>query len=134
DTRLVSHYLDDVSYKPAVEQKLTSSWAKADDGWRLEAATEIISLGETAFIPDFVIARPDGEKFYLEVMGFWTPRHLDDRLKDFERAGFKSFLLAVSEELRGSREQPLNLPPNVVVFKSTLNAAAVKLAIEALAL
>jgi hypothetical protein len=43
-------------------------------------------------------------------------------------------LLAVSEELRGSREQPLNLPPNVVVFKSTLNAAAVKLAIEALAL
>ena len=133
DTRLVSHYLDDVSYKPSVEEKLTSSWAKSDDGWRLEAGGEIISLGESAFIPDFVISNPGGEKFYLEVFGFWTPRHLDDRLKDFERAGFKNFLLAVSEELRGSREQPLDLPPNVVVFKSSLNAAAVKMAVERLA-
>ena len=133
DTRLVSHYLDDVSYKPAVEEKLVASWAKADDGWRLEPATEIIGLGESAFIPDFVITRPGGEKVYLEVLGFWTPHHLDDRLKDFERAGFKNYLLAVSEELRGSREQPLNLPSNVVVFKSTLNAAAVKIAVEELA-
>ncbi|MFP5261712.1 MAG: DUF790 family protein [Blastocatellia bacterium] len=133
DTRLRSHYLDDVSYRPAVEERLVSSWAKAGDGWLLEPAGEIIGLGESAFIPDFVITTPAGEKFYLEVFGFWTPRHLDDRLKDFERAGFKNFLLAVSEELRGSREQPLNLPPNVVVFKSSLNAAAVKMAAEALA-
>jgi uncharacterized protein len=133
DTRLVSHYLDDVSYKPAVEERLAASWAKHDDGWRLDPSTEIISLGESAFIPDFVIARPTGEKFYLEVLGFWTPAHLDARLKDFERAGFKNYLLAVSEELRGSREQPLNLPPNVVVFKSSLNAAAIKIAVEGLA-
>jgi predicted nuclease of restriction endonuclease-like RecB superfamily len=133
DTRLRSHYLDDVSYKPAVEERLISSWAKTDDGWLLESAGEIITLGESAFIPDFVISNPGGEKFYLEVFGFWTPRHLDDRLKDFERAGFKNFLLAVSEELRGSREQPLNLPRNVVVFKSSLNAAAVKMAVEGLA-
>jgi predicted nuclease of restriction endonuclease-like RecB superfamily len=133
ETRLRSHYLDDVSYKPAVEEKLISSWAKTDDGWLLESASEIIGLGESAFIPDFVISNPGGQKFYLEVFGFWTPRHLDDRLKDFERAGFKNFLLAVSEELRGSREQPLDLPPNVVVFKSSLNAAAVKMAVEGLA-
>lgn len=132
DSRLRSHYLDDVSYRPAVEEKLISSWAKADDGWRLEPAGEIIGLGESAFIPDFVISNPAGEKFYLEVFGFWTPPHLDDRLKDFERAGLKNFLLAVSEELRGSREQPLNLPPNVVVFKSALSAAAIKMAIERL--
>jgi predicted nuclease of restriction endonuclease-like RecB superfamily len=133
DNRLRSHYLDDVSYKPAVEERLISSWAKADDGWRLEPASEIIGLGESAFIPDFVINHPSGERFYLEVFGFWTPRHLDERLKDFERAGFKNFLLAVSEELRGSREQPLDLPPNVVVFKSSLNATAVKMAVEKLA-
>jgi uncharacterized protein len=133
DTRLVSHYLDDVSYKPPVGEKLISSWAKSDDGWRLEPGGEIIGLGESAFIPDFVISNPSGEKYYLEVFGFWTPRHLDDRLKDFERAGFKNFLLAVSEELRGSREQPLDLPPNIVVFKSSLNAAAVKMAVERLA-
>jgi predicted nuclease of restriction endonuclease-like RecB superfamily len=133
DTRLRSHYLDDVSYRPAIEEKLMSSWARADDGWRLEPASEIIGLGESAFIPDFVISNPGGEKFYLEVFGFWTPRHLDDRLKDFERAGFKNFLLAVSEELRGSREQPLDLPQNVVVFKSSLNAAAIKMAVERLA-
>ena len=39
--------------------------------------------------------------------------------------------LAVSDDLRGSREKPLNLPRNVIVYKSALAPAAIKMAMEA---
>ena len=130
-TELRSHYLDDVSYKPAIEEKLLANWAKSESEWRLEAGKEVIDLGESAFIPDFIISNADGRKFYLEILGFWTPRHLDERVKEFERAGFKNYLLAVSDDLRGSREKPLNLPGNVIVYKTALAPAAIRMAIEA---
>ncbi|HKP85931.1 MAG TPA: DUF790 family protein [Blastocatellia bacterium] len=130
---LRSHYLDDVSYKPAIEEKLAANWAKAESEWRLEAGKEVIDLGASAFIPDFIITHRDGRVFYLEILGFWTPRHLDERMKEFERAGFKNYLLAVSDELRGSRDRPLNLPPNAVVYKTSLAPAAIRAAMEQVA-
>ncbi|MGA9770809.1 MAG: DUF790 family protein [Blastocatellia bacterium] len=130
-TELRSHYLDDISYKPAVEEKLIANWAKSGSEWQLEPGKEVIDLGESAFIPDFIINNPDGRKFYLELLGFWTPGHLDERVKEFERAGFKNYLLAVSDELRGSREKPLNLAANVIVYKTALTPAAIRMAMEA---
>jgi len=130
-TQLRSHYLDDVSYRPAIEEKLATNWAKAESEWQLEAGKEVINLGQSAFIPDFIISNSDGRKFHLEILGFWTPRHLDERVKEFERAGFKNYLLAVSDDLRGSREKPLKLPRNVIVYKSALAPAAIRAAMEA---
>jgi uncharacterized protein len=130
-TELRSHYLDDVSYKPAIEEKLAANWAKSEGEWRLEAGKEVIDLGESAFIPDFIIGHTDGRKFYLEILGFWTPRYLDERVKEFERAGFKNYLLAVSDDLRGSREKPLKLPAGVIAYKTALAPAAIRMAMEA---
>ncbi|HMV49153.1 MAG TPA: hypothetical protein PKD31_15455, partial [Blastocatellia bacterium] len=60
----------------------------------------------------------------------WTPRYLKDRLEEFARAGFTNFVLLVSEELRGSREAPAALPPNVVGYKTSPDARAVLAAVE----
>ena len=60
------------------------------------------------------------------------PRHLDERAAEFARADFHRYLLAVSEELRGSRDKPLSLPANVITYKSALAPAAIRAAIEAL--
>jgi predicted nuclease of restriction endonuclease-like RecB superfamily len=128
---LRSHYLDDISYKPAIEEKLATNWAKTESEWRLEAGKEVIDLGASAFIPDFMIINNDGRKFYLEIIGFWTPGYLDERKKEFERAGFNNYLLAVSDDLCGSREKPLNLPPNIIAYKTALAPAAIRAAIEA---
>jgi predicted nuclease of restriction endonuclease-like RecB superfamily len=130
--QLHSHYLDDVSYKPALEEKLTANWARSASAWQLQPGKEVIDLGQSAFIPDFIISRTDGRRLYLELLGFWTPRHLDERIQEFARAGFTDYLLAVSDELRGSREKPLHLPTNVIVYKSALNVAAIQMAIEQL--
>jgi uncharacterized protein len=122
DTRLRSNLLEAATGENPLLSKLKTSWMKTASDWRLEESREVIDLGESAFAADFVLTHVDGRQVYLEVIGFWTPRYLTERLQEFTRARFTDFILVVSEELRGSRENPVSLPANVLVCKTTLNA------------
>jgi predicted nuclease of restriction endonuclease-like RecB superfamily len=127
-TRLRSDYWIETVEASPVAEKFSARWT--DSEWKLERCKDVIDLGGGAFIPEFVLQRGEAEKVYVEILGFWTPKYLTERLKEFERARMKNFILAVSDELRGSREAPLNLPPNVVTFKSALDPREVRMAME----
>ena len=129
-TRLRAEEAESQVSENAFVEKLTTRWSRAASAWELEPNDEVIDLGESAFIPDFALRHSSGRKVYLEVLGFWTPRYLIDRLKEFERAGFKDFLLAASEELRGSRDGLNTLPPNLLLFKSSLDPKDVQAALS----
>ncbi|MBL8204346.1 MAG: DUF790 family protein [Blastocatellia bacterium] len=107
-------------------EKLLAKWA--DNEWTLERCAEVIDLGETAFAPDLKASR-GGRAVYIELFGFWTPRYLQQRLQEFARGGMRNFLLAVSEEWRGSRDEPTILPANVLVYKTSLDARALRSAL-----
>lgn len=130
--RLRSHYLSSMPYDNPVLEKLAESWAGYEGPWVLERSSEVIDLGESAFIPDFVIRHPDGKEFYLEVLGFWTPRHLHQRLKEFEHAGVKNFIVAAWDELRGSRDPLTKVPAHTIIFKKNLDPATIEQFIERL--
>jgi len=130
--QLRSSYVPAASMENRVQDRLLEKWAGHEGAWTLERSSEVIDLGESAFIPDFVIRHAAGEEFYLEVLGFWTPRHLQERLREFEHCGRKNFLIAAWDELRGSRESLTRIPPHVIVFKKNLEPVAVELAIEKL--
>jgi predicted nuclease of restriction endonuclease-like RecB superfamily len=131
-SQLRTHYLSAPPYENPVLEKLETNWERSDTSWSLEPSSEVIDLGESAFIPDFIIRHPDGRQVYLEVLGFWTPQHLKERLKEFEHARIRNFIIAAWDELRGSREPPAKLPPNVIVFKRGLDPAAVELVLDKL--
>jgi predicted nuclease of restriction endonuclease-like RecB superfamily len=131
-TRLRSHYLSIEPYANPVIERLASSWAKSGGEWTLEASRTVIDLGETAFIPDFVLRHTTGARVPLEVLGFWTPERLRERLLEFEHAGMRNFILAAWDELRGSRDPLTNVPPNTIVFKRTLDPVIVALMAEQL--
>ena len=80
----------------------------------------MIDLGKTAFVPDLVLIAPDGAEVYLDILGFWTPKILQKRLAEFESANFRSFIIAASQELRGSREEPLWESENVIFYKTKI--------------
>lgn len=122
DERLRSNFLQVPAFANQLAEKLKTSWQKLESDWQLEASCEVIDLGETAFVPDFVLRNGEDRRVYLEVLGFWTPRYLHDRLEAFKRGRFENFILVVSEELRGSRDAPTNLPANVLMCKTSLNA------------
>ncbi len=124
--RLQSHYLEALRDENPVLEKFAARWEKHESEWTLSQSRDVISLGESAFIPDFILKHPAGHTFYLEVMGFWTPRHLQERLKEFEHARIKNFVLAAWDELRGSRDPLARIPPNTIVFKRNLEPAAVE--------
>lgn len=130
--QLRSSYVPAAAAENTVLEKLPRSWAEFESAWTLERSSEVIDLGQSAFIPDFVIRHADRQEFYLEVLGFWTPRHLQERLKEFEHYGIRNFLIAAWDELRGSRDPLTRIPPHVLVFKKNLEPVAVELAIEKL--
>ncbi|HKX29880.1 MAG TPA: DUF790 family protein [Blastocatellia bacterium] len=121
--RLRSHYLiEEISRPHSALMKLIEDWPRLASEWTLHPNQEVIDLGASAFVPDAVFRHPDREPVYLELLGYWTPRSLNDRLNEMARAGFRNYLLVVTEETRCSREAPPPLPPQVASFKKALNA------------
>ena len=116
--QLTSCYFDEPEYENPIFERLKKDWEKSSTSWQLQENKAVIDLGKTAFVPDFVLISPDGEKIYLDVLGFWTPKSLQKRLEEFKAANFKNFILAAWQELRGSRDEPLWISENVVFFKS----------------
>src|SRR5215207_915125 len=134
-TRLRSHYPEVTPYDNPVVEKLAHAWARASTGWALEPSSVVIDLGDSAFIPDYVLRHAEtGAAVFLELLGFWTPEHIRDRLSEFDHAGFTNFILCAWDELRGTRDPMTNVPPNTLVFKRSLDPAAVALMADELML
>src|SRR5438270_1963987 len=131
--RLRSHYLSVEPYANPVIERLAASWPKAGGDWSLEKSSEVIALGDSAFIPDFLLKHPTGARVHLEVLGFWTPEHLRERLLEFEHAGLNNFILAAWDELRGSRDPLTNVPENTIVFKRNLDPGIVAVMADTIA-
>jgi predicted nuclease of restriction endonuclease-like RecB superfamily len=130
--QLRSHYLNTSLSENFVAEKLLNDWGKLESEWQLELSSEVIDLGESAFIPDFVLRHDDGRKFYLEILGFWTPEHLQRRLSEFAHARVENFVVAAWEELRGSRDPVSRVPPHTIIFKTSLSPVMVESAINEL--
>ncbi len=127
--QLYATQFDTSSEENPLLEKLLNKWS--DSEWMLERCAEVLDLGESAFAPDLQARRGD-QVVYLELFGFWTPRYLQQRLAEFARGGMRNYLLAVSEEWRGSRDEPTNLPANVLVYKTSLDARALRSALSTL--
>jgi uncharacterized protein len=127
--QLYAAHFDVTAEENPLLEKLLHKWPDLDSGWTLARSNEVIDLGETAFAPDLVASDAAGHNVFIELLGFWTPRYLQQRLQEFQRGGMKNYLLAVSEEWRGSRDEPTNLPPNVLVYKTSLDARALRTAL-----
>jgi uncharacterized protein len=119
-TELVSNRFDEPEYKNPDIEKLLKNWEKISTGWKLIENRKVIDLGKTAFIPDLVLISPEGGEIYTDVLGFWTPKSLQKRLEEFQAANFKNFIIAASQELRGSREEPLWESQNIIFYKTKI--------------
>jgi predicted nuclease of restriction endonuclease-like RecB superfamily len=119
-TDIVSNRYDETPYENPDIQRLQKNWEKFATDWQLKENREVIDLGKTAFVPDLVLISPAKEKIYLDVLGFWTPKSLQKRLEEFASAGFKNFIIAASNELRGSREEFLQDSANVILYKTKI--------------
>ena len=119
-TELVSNRFDEPEYENPDIEKLRKNWEKLDSDWQLKENRKVIDLGKAAFIPELILVSPNAQEIYLDILGFWTPKSLQKKLAEFEAANFKTFIIAASNELRGSREEVLWENENVVFYKTKI--------------
>ena len=86
------------------------------EGWTLIREGEILHKHQKVFVPDFTLFHQDGRKVLLEIVGFWTPEYIANKLETLKSFSDKRILLAVSKAAAGSA----GLPPDTIIFKSSL--------------
>ncbi len=119
--KLSSSYLrNEVKPENELLDKLRAQWRNAE--WQMTDNHEIFSVADTALVPDLVFTHSSGARINLEMLGYWTPRYVQDRLLVLERAALTNYLFIASDELRCSREELINPSPNVLICKTAVKA------------
>ena len=96
---LESHYSAGRRFDSDLERTLATKWERANTDWELIREDDVFDLGAEVMIPDFAIEHPDGRRAILEIVGFWTPEYLEEKLAKIRQADADNLLLAVSERL-----------------------------------
>ena len=79
--------------------------------------------------PDFTL-RHDGSEVHLEIVGYWRPEGLRDRLAALDRYGPRNLLFAVPRKLVGTKAGQLPEDPRIIPFADVLSVPKVLEAAE----
>jgi uncharacterized protein len=105
------------AFDSRVEAALARRFGAERDGWRLEREDLVLEAGDRLVLPDFVFRHADGTEVALEIVGYWTPEYLEDKLRKLGAVRHVNLLVAVAERL-AVRAGPL--PAGVLPFKTRL--------------
>ncbi|HKG93838.1 MAG TPA: DUF790 family protein [Gemmatimonadaceae bacterium] len=112
----------------------------AAGAWRLTRETTPVPLGDgELFLPDFTLRHADGREAIVELVGFWTPEYLAEKLRKVAAARLDNLVLVVYRGLAvGAARDELESAASsgagaVVWFGRTPNGAAVLAAAERVA-
>jgi predicted nuclease of restriction endonuclease-like RecB superfamily len=118
---LESHYTAQSEFDSDVERTLAQKWERATTDWELRREDDVLDLGAEVMLPDFAIEHPDGRRVLFEIVGFWTPEYLDEKLAKIRAANRENLIVAVSERLDCSSEEFEGIDDRVLWFKSGIH-------------
>jgi len=118
--RLESHYTARGKFDSDLERTLYRKWENSNAEWELVREDDVLDLGDEVMIPDFALEH-NGERAILEIVGFWTPEYLDDKLEKVRKADRDNLILAVSENLECSGEDLEGFSDRVLWFKTGIH-------------
>src|SRR5699024_1017058 len=96
---LQTHYSGGSQFDSDLERTLADKWDRANTEWELVREDDVIDLGTEVLLPDFALEHPDGRRTILEIVGFWTPEYLEEKLDKIRQTDVDNLVLAVSETL-----------------------------------
>ena len=136
---LASHYKGPADAGEGdVREAFAKAWNRAKDknGWELEPGAGVLPIPQlkTALVPDFTLRHAEtGDKVHLEILGFWSERHLVERVALLREAAQRGYrvLIAAPESLGASPETLSTATQGgVIPFKSRLDTKSVLAALR----
>jgi predicted nuclease of restriction endonuclease-like RecB superfamily len=100
-----------------LEEAIARKFGRERAGWRLRREGAVLDLGRGLLVPDFAFRHEDGTEVLLEIVGYWTPEYLADKLDRLAAVRGVNLVVAVPARLavRAGR-----LPATVLPFKRRL--------------
>jgi uncharacterized protein len=119
--QLQSYYREEMPGRRPDLDKVLNDWNKGERMATLERCGEVLDGGGSVWVPDLVVRTEGKAPVYIELLGFWTPHSLTARLAQIAQTGVGRYLLAISNELRCSRDELTAVPPQVLLYKTALD-------------
>ena len=118
---LQTYYSGGRRFDSDVERTLATKWDRANTEWELVRENDVLDLGAEVMIPDFALEHPDGRRVILEIVGFWTPEYLSEKLDKIRTADLDNLILAVSKQLDCAEEDFGAAADRVLWFKTGIH-------------
>jgi uncharacterized protein len=104
-------------FDSALEAAIARKFGRERGGWHLRREATVIDLGGSLLIPDFAFRHDDGTEVELEIVGYWTPEYLADKLRRLSGVRGVNLIVAVPRHLA---LRAGTLPASVLPFKRRL--------------
>jgi predicted nuclease of restriction endonuclease-like RecB superfamily len=107
------------------EERFARAFQKDAKGWKLVREPRPIAVDDGLVFPDFALEPPGaGAAIFVELIGFWTPDYLEEKLARYRRARLTNLILCIDEDLACSDS---DFPPHarVVRFHKRVDVGAV---------
>lgn len=114
------------SYDSQLEARFAKDFRKAAPDWNvIREPRPVESLGSLIF-PDFeLVHRHDrSRRWLLEIMGFWTPKYLEEKLRKLRAARLENVLLCIDQE-RGCSDAELPKDAKIIRYRRRIDVRAV---------
>jgi predicted nuclease of restriction endonuclease-like RecB superfamily len=101
-------------FDSSLEEALARKFGTARQGWRMTREGSVLAAGEYLTVPDFAFTHEDGTEVALEIVGYWTPEYLAEKLAKIASVRGANLLVAVAKHLAVRAGA---LPREVLPFK-----------------
>jgi uncharacterized protein len=106
------------AFDSSLEEAIALKFGRDRQGWRLRREGIVLDLGGgSVLVPDFVFRHEDGTEVVLEIVGYWTPEYLADKLRRLSAVRGVNLVVAVPRPLA---VRASTLPATVLPFKRRL--------------
>jgi uncharacterized protein len=120
---LSSHFKGSGTFDSRLEADFASEFEQKMGGkrghWRLTRESEVLLLGDTVMIPDFILVddQDESRKIMVELVGFWHPQYLRRKIEKVRAANCSHLLLLVYKGLNVTEEAFQDAASEVIFFQ-----------------
>lgn len=116
-------------------EEFEAKFGGARGHWRLSRESEVLLLGDTVMIPDFLLVDKDDERrrILIELVGFWHPNYLRRKVEKVRAARCEHLLLLVYKGLNLSAEAFEDTASEAIFFTRKPVVQEVMASVDALA-